>query len=459
MQPEIFQTLPIVAAALAFGVLLTVLAHEQRYRGAAIWWAVANYFYAAALIFGFLARPERVDWAVILGGLFTVQVPIFVLLGTLLPPRRIKALAWIGAGLGVTVLALGLAVWVDPRAALLIFGFNAGVLLLAAVIILRDRQPGEGAYHGLIAGLLVVRSGCAVWLGVDYVQGGIAALTHEVSSLLIVLTGAFLILLEHRRACRRLEVTALERDEARCAAETSNLEKTAMLTGMSHELRTPLNAILGYAEAARFLPEPAFQSKARDYLSDIRAAALGLKAMVDQLLRVSELEAGRHQLDLQPVSLSAVAMCAARSIGAEGMVRPEPELWVRADPELLAHAVETMLQVLKAYLPPDKVAPDNVTERGFQIEPELDGSGSRLRLRVRMDPGLADQPGLGHILDRHYTGQVASAATRSGLSLSIARHLLTLMGGSLESAGEHEVVLSFHRADPVPAAGKPLAAE
>ena len=97
-------------------------------------------------------------------------------------------------------------------------------------------------------------------------------------------------------------------DEARLRAEEANLAKSRFLATMSHELRTPLNAILGFSEIMR---DEAFGPHAnptyKEYASDIHESGQHLLTLIDEILDISRIEAGRYELHETPVSLTEIA--------------------------------------------------------------------------------------------------------------------------------------------------------
>ena len=96
-------------------------------------------------------------------------------------------------------------------------------------------------------------------------------------------------------------------DEARRRAEAANIAKSRFLAQMSHELRTPLNAILGFSEVMKtevFGPHavPAY----KDYSDDIHNSGEHLLSLINEILDLSRIEAGRYELNEEPVSLVGV---------------------------------------------------------------------------------------------------------------------------------------------------------
>ena len=96
-------------------------------------------------------------------------------------------------------------------------------------------------------------------------------------------------------------------DEARRRAEGANIAKSQFLAQMSHELRTPLNAILGFSEVMKtevFGPHqvPAY----KEYSADIHSSGQHLLNLINEILDLSRIEAGRYELNEEPVSLTIV---------------------------------------------------------------------------------------------------------------------------------------------------------
>ena len=127
-------------------------------------------------------------------------------------------------------------------------------------------------------------------------------------------------------------------DESRRRAEEANLAKSRFLATMSHELRTPLNAILGFSEVMKKeLLGPVNNATYRDYIGDIHASGQHLLNLINEILDLSRIEAGRHELYEEPVNLvHLVEECRhlvelrARNKGitiSEQYERDMPRLW------------------------------------------------------------------------------------------------------------------------------------
>jgi two-component system cell cycle sensor histidine kinase PleC len=96
-------------------------------------------------------------------------------------------------------------------------------------------------------------------------------------------------------------------DEARRRAEAANVAKSRFLATMSHELRTPLNAILGFSEVMKSeLLGPMQNESYRSYAGNIHDSGRHLLQLINEILDLSRIEAGRYELHEEPVRLSDV---------------------------------------------------------------------------------------------------------------------------------------------------------
>ena len=96
-------------------------------------------------------------------------------------------------------------------------------------------------------------------------------------------------------------------DEARLRAEEANLAKSRFLATMSHELRTPLNAILGFSEIMRAeILGPHNNPTYKEYADDIHQSGQHLLNLINEILDISRIEAGRYELHEAPLDLAEV---------------------------------------------------------------------------------------------------------------------------------------------------------
>lgn len=105
----------------------------------------------------------------------------------------------------------------------------------------------------------------------------------------------------------KLEAAKIEAEKGRQQAEIANVAKSRFLATMSHELRTPLNAIMGFSEIlSQEMMGPHAVSVYKDYSGDIHSSGDYLLNLINDILDLSRIEAGKHKIDDRPVSLLAV---------------------------------------------------------------------------------------------------------------------------------------------------------
>src|SRR5262249_44161232 len=85
--------------------------------------------------------------------------------------------------------------------------------------------------------------------------------------------------------------------QARAAADAANQAKSEFLANMSHELRTPLNAIIGFSEVLSERMFGEINAKQAEYLADIKESGRHLLSLINDILDLSKIEAGRMELE------------------------------------------------------------------------------------------------------------------------------------------------------------------
>jgi two-component system cell cycle sensor histidine kinase PleC len=126
------------------------------------------------------------------------------------------------------------------------------------------------------------------------------------------------------------------RDEAlrkRFEAETANASKTAFLANMSHELRTPLNAILGFSEIIeKECFGPAGSPRYKEYAGDIHSSGSHLLSLINDLLDVAKIEAGRMEIEPSPLEAKKTLEAALKIIAVKARERRQ-ELVIEVSPD------------------------------------------------------------------------------------------------------------------------------
>ena len=215
---------------------------------------------------------------------------------------------------------------------------------------------------------------------------------------------------------------------AKLAAEQANEAKSEYLSRMSHELRTPLNAILGFAQ---LLDLDDLDTEQRDNLGHIMSGARHLPSLINEVLDIAAIEAGRLSLSLEPVALADVA---AETVS---LIRPlaDQHHVVLAGPNVsCATHVLGDRQRLKQVLLNLLSNAVKYNREGGSVHLECEPvPGDRLRIKVT-DTGLGIPP---EALERLFVPfeRVASQPTAiegTGLGLPLSKRLAEAMGGALE---------------------------
>jgi signal transduction histidine kinase/integral membrane sensor domain MASE1 len=122
------------------------------------------------------------------------------------------------------------------------------------------------------------------------------------------LFGAILILVTRSKATleERVKARTAEAEAARLAAEEANEAKSLFLANMSHELRTPMHAILGYSDLSLTAIEEGEHQSLRKYIGNIKRSGNRLLRLLNDLLVLAKLDAGKVEYQREPGSLKAV---------------------------------------------------------------------------------------------------------------------------------------------------------
>jgi signal transduction histidine kinase len=212
--------------------------------------------------------------------------------------------------------------------------------------------------------------------------------------------------------------------------ETANQHKSEFLANMSHELRTPLNAIIGFSEVLLERLFGEINDKQDDYLKDIHSSGRHLLTLINDILDLSKVEAGRMELELSTFDLSA-AISNAMTLVRERAQRHGIVLGQEVDPdlgELVADERKFKQILLNLLSNAVKFTPD-----GGRIDVSARADGDNVVVAVH-DTGIGIAPE-DHAavfeefrqVGRNYTNKQEG----TGLGLALTRKFVELHGGTI----------------------------
>ena len=245
-----------------------------------------------------------------------------------------------------------------------------------------------------------------------------------------------------------LEQAKYNSDEARRRAESANLAKSRFLATMSHELRTPLNAILGFSEVMKAeLFGPHASPAYRDYANDIHSSGQHLLMLINEILDLSRVEAGRYELKEEAVSLPGIVE-ECRHLLALRAKNKSIEIIEKIDAKLpRIWADERALRQITLNILSNAI---KFTPQGGKVTLEVghgETKGQYLSIRDT-GPGIPESE-IPVVLSSFGRGSMAqkNAEEGTGLGLPIVRGLVELHGGefTLKSKVREgtQVIISF----------------
>ena len=257
------------------------------------------------------------------------------------------------------------------------------------------------------------------------------SVTVELSAEIVDLEGERLMLMVGRDVTQtRLQEEDLRRSKQE--AELANRSKSEFLANMSHELRTPLNAILGFSQVMRDeLLGPLGTQRYREYADDINRSGALLLNIINDVLDLAKLEAGRVELRETAFSLPVAIRESARLVrdrAREGGLRldlllDDSEPHLLGDERLIKQVVLNLLSNAVKF-----TEQGGVRLRGFVKDRKI--------VLAISDSGIGIKPeDMGKLFNAFR--QIESGLTRkydgTGLGLSICKKLAHLLGGEIEA--------------------------
>jgi two-component system cell cycle sensor histidine kinase PleC len=226
-------------------------------------------------------------------------------------------------------------------------------------------------------------------------------------------------------------------DQARRRAEDANLAKSRFLATMSHELRTPLNAVLGFSEVMKNeILGPLENDRYREYAGNIHASGSHLLHLINEILDLSRIEAGKYELNEKPVRIFDV-LDDSRSLlrlraDTKGLQIVEdydtslPPLW--ADERAIRQVCLNLISNAVKFTP-----------RGGTITliAQASPDGGQFLCVRDTGPGIPANE-IPKVLESFGQGSLAqkTAEGGTGLGLPIVRQLVELHGGTFELTSE-----------------------
>lgn len=275
-------------------------------------------------------------------------------------------------------------------------------------------QPVLGAMHAVLIGAVPFFAVVAETLR----RAAIAQLKHQS---------------EKDELITELDIARVMSDEARLRAEEANLAKSRFLATMSHELRTPLNAILGFSEVmSNEILGPVGNDSYKEYVADIHASGQHLLGLINEILDLSRVEAGRYNLDeeaidLVPIARACIGYIKVKAEAKNLVVRSEfekdlPAMW--ADERSLRQIIINLLSNAVKFTP-----------RGGEIVLRVGwtaGGGQYVSVKDN-GPGIPEEE-IPVVLSSFGQGSIAikSAEQGTGLGLPIVQALVKMHDGSFE---------------------------
>lgn len=215
-------------------------------------------------------------------------------------------------------------------------------------------------------------------------------------------------------------------------AEKANRAKSDFLSHMSHELRTPMNAILGFGQLMEADEDDRLSTTHQDYLQEMMKAGRHLLDLIDEVLDLARIEAGKLLLVIDTVQLADVIeechaliepLAQKRNLHLDFCVQPCLDVWVQVDRKRLKQILLNLLSnAIKYNRDAGEIALSCQSTEGGLVRLTVCDTGE----------GIPE-----HKLHQLYEafdrlGAEGSNIQGTGIGLMISRHMLEMMGGSLE---------------------------
>jgi signal transduction histidine kinase len=237
------------------------------------------------------------------------------------------------------------------------------------------------------------------------------------------------IAIENVRLFKELEASNLEIAEKSRQIEVASQHKSEFLANMSHELRTPLNAVIGFSEVLTDRMFGELNEKQEEYLKDIHASGTHLLSLINDILDLSKVEAGRMELELTdfhlPTALDSALMLVRERAGRRSislqMSVDERLGQIRADERKIRQVVLNLLSNAIKFTPEGGRIEVAAVSKDESVEVSVSDTGV----------GIAPEDQQAVFEEFRQVGTAEKKAEGTGLGLTLCRKFIELHGGRI----------------------------